>query len=360
MIRLSWRQFRTQAAVAFGVLVAIAIVLIATRPHLVYLYNIYAKAQAACATTRDCRDVSIKLNQVDKLLQLLGTALVAVPALVGAFWGAPLIAREFEAGTHRLAWTQSITRTRWLAAKVAVVGLASVVVTGLLSLLVTWWSSPLDRANANRFGSGMFGERNIAPLGYAAFGFAVGVAAGLLIRRTLPAMASTLVAVLAVRIAFTYAVRPNLLTPLRKALVLDPSATGFGSNNGGPSTLFPNPPDMPNAWIYSTRVVDNAGDGLSPHLVATTCPSLGSIGPPPVAGQGAVRVQAPNDVQSALHDCVQKIGATYHVVVTYQPANRYWPLQWFETGVFLAAALAIVGFCFWWIRRGRRTRGRRS
>jgi hypothetical protein len=354
MIRLSWRQFRMQAAVAFGVLVAIGVVLATTRPHLIHLYDIFAKAQAACATTGDCRRVSINLNQVDKLLELLGTALVAVPALVGAFWGAPLITREFEAGTHRLAWTQSVTRTRWLAAKLALVGLGSVAVSGLLSLLVTWWSSPLDRANANRFGSGMFGERNIAPLGYAAFGFAIGVAAGLLIRRTLPAMATTLVAVLAVRIAFTYAVRPDLLTPLRKTLALDPNSTGYGSNNGGPSTLFPNPPDLPNAWIYSTRVVDSVGHGLAPQVVAISCPSLGSIGPPPGSGHGAIRAPAPGDVHSALHDCVQTLSATYHVVVTYQPANRYWPLQWVETGVYLAAALAIVALCFWWIR-GRAT-----
>lgn len=351
MIRLTWRQFRTQAAVAFGLLVVIAVVLIATRPHLTYLYNIYSKAQAACVASRNCRDVSINLSQVDKLLELLGTALVAVPALVGAFWGAPLIAREFETGTHRLAWTQSVTRTRWLAAKVLVVGLGSVVLTGLLSLMVTWWSTPIDRAHVNRFGSGMFGERNITPLGYAAFGFALGLVAGLLLRRTLPAMASTLFVVLAVRIGFTYAVRPNLLSPVRMAVALNPDSTGFGSNNGAPDTLFPNPPNLPNAWVYSTRVVDSAGNGLDPHVVATTCPTLGQIGPPPVSAPGVTRTVAPADVQNALHDCVQKISVTYHVVTTYQPANRYWPMQWVETGVYLAAAIALGWFCFWWIRR---------
>jgi hypothetical protein len=351
MMRLSWRQFRTQAAVAFGVLVAIAVVLAMTRPHLVYLYNVFAKAKAACATTRDCREVTINLGQVDKLLELLGTALVAVPALVGAFWGAPLVAREFEAGTHRLAWTQSVTRTRWLAAKLAVVGAASVTVTGLLSLLVTWWSSPIDRAHENRFGSGLFGERNIAPLGYAAFGFALGVVAGLLIRRTLPAMAATLAGCLVVRIAFTYMVRPYLRSPVHLALALDPDGTGFGSANGGPETLFPNTPNLPNAWVYSTHIVDTAGHGLPAQLVASTCPTLGhGFGPPPGAGTGVTRVQAPPGVQNALHDCVTKLSSTYHVVATYQPANRYWPFQWYETAIYVVAAAALAGFCFWWIR----------
>jgi hypothetical protein len=354
MIRLTWRQFRLQFAVACVLLLSVAIVFITTRGHLNYLYTVYAKANAACVTNPGCPGVGISLSKLDQLLELIGTALVVVPALVGVFWGAPLIAREFESGTHRLAWTQSITRTRWLASKLGVVGLASVAVTGLLSLLVTWWSSPIDNAHQNRFGSGLFGERNVAPLGYAAFGFALGVVAGLVIRRTLPAMATTMVAFLAVRLAFTYAVRPNIFSPRHKTLALDPNNMGFGSNNGGPATLMPNPPNLPNAWIYSMRVVDNAGHGLTSQVVATTCPSLpfpGAGGGPPPGSGTRVRVTAPDGVQNTLHDCVTKIGATYHELVTYQPANRYWTLQWGETAVYLAAALALAGFCFWCIRR---------
>ncbi len=354
MIRLTWRQFRTQAGVAFGLLVAVAIVFIATRGHLNYLYTVYAKANAACVNNPNCPRVGINLSKLDQLLELIGTALVVVPALVGVFWGAPLIAREFENGTHRLAWTQSVTRDRWLAAKLGVVGLASVAVTGLLSLLVTWWSAPIDRAHTNRFGSGMFGERNITPLGYAAFGFALGVVAGLLIRRTLPAMATTIVAFLAVRIAFTYAVRPHIFSPRHQSLALDPNNMGFGSTNGGPATLMPNPPNLPNAWIYSTRIVDNTGHGLTSAIVAATCPNLpspGGGGPPPGSG---TRVRVAGGVQNAVQDCVTKISATYHEVVTYQPANRYWTLQWGETAVYFAAALAIAGFCFWWLRHRAR------
>jgi hypothetical protein len=38
--------------------------------------------------------------------------------------------------------------------------------------------------------------------------------------------------------------------------------------------------------------------------------------------------------------------------ITYQPASRYWPLQWLETGIFLCLALVLAGCCFW--RLGRR------
>jgi hypothetical protein len=350
MIRLTWRQFRTQAGVAVVLLVLVAIVLAATGPHLAHLYDIYDRAQAACAPSSRCQ-VSINIGQLDRLLELIGTGLVAVPALIGAFWGAPLIARELENGTHRLAWTQSVSRSRWILVKLAIVGAASIVATGLLSLMVTWWSSPIDRSNMNRFNSGLFGERNVVPLGYAAFGFALGVAAGLLIRRTLPAMAATLAMFLGVRIAFTYWVRPHLLSPVRVSSPLNPSTMGYGSSNGGASTLFPSPPNLPNAWIYSMRLVDSAGHGLSSHTVASSCPSLaqGLSGPPPDAGVSRVQVSA--SAQSTLQTCVTKLSATYHQVTAYQPAHRYWTLQWIETAIFLAAGLLLAGFTLWRLRR---------
>jgi ABC-type transport system involved in multi-copper enzyme maturation permease subunit len=327
---------------------------ISTRGHLDHLYAVYSRAQAACAANANCPGVNINLSELDRLLELIGTALVVVPALAGLFWGAPLIAREFENGTHRLAWTQSITRTRWLATKLAVVGTVSVLVTAVLSLLVTWWSSPIDRAHQDRFGSGLFGERNVVPLAYAAFGFALGALAGTIIRRTIPAMATTMVAFLAVRLAFTYAVRPHLLTPRHDALAIDPATMGFSSTNGGPATLMPNPPDIPNAWIYSTHILDMTGHGLTAQVVASSCPTLVQISGPPVGSGPRIQTAVPASVQNALQQCVTKIGASYHEVLTYQPANRYWPMQWIETAIYLAVALALLGCCFWWIRNRTR------
>jgi hypothetical protein len=350
MIRLSWRQFRTQAAVALALLIAVAVLFASTGPRLAHLYDVYDRTLASCAASGNCRQVSINIGQLDRVLELIGTALVAVPALIGAFWGAPLIAREFENGTQRLAWTQSVSRVRWISVKLALVGAASIAATGLLSLMVTWWSSPIDRSQLNRFGSGMFGERNIAPLGYAAFAFALGVAAGLFIRRALPAMAATLGLFLGVRLAFTYWVRPHLLTPLHLTSKL--MNVGFGSTNGGPDTLFPSPPNLPNAWIYSTRIVDDSGHGLTSQILASSCPGLSqALSGPPRGSADAVPVQAPAGARDPLTNCASKLSATYHEVTTYQPAHRYWLLQSYETGIFLAAALLLVGLCFWRIRR---------
>ena len=137
------------------------------------------------------------------------------PALVGVFWGAPLLARELETGTFRLVWTQSVTRRRWLAVKLGLVGGASVAVAGLLGWVVTWWSVPVDRVNLDRFSSPLiFSERGLVPLGYAAFAFALGVVLGLLLRRTVPAMAATLAVFVGARLAVTQWLRPHLMAPV--------------------------------------------------------------------------------------------------------------------------------------------------
>jgi len=37
--------------------------------------------------------------------------------------------------------------------------------------------------------------------------------------------------------------------------------------------------------------------------------------------------------------------------LTYQPISHYWALQWIELAIFLGAAVALSGFCLWWVRR---------
>jgi hypothetical protein len=319
MIRFTWRQSRAQNATAAAAIVVVAIV-------------------AAVA------------GRQDSTLRLwLGVLVAVVPAVLGMFWGAPLVARELEDGTFRLAWTQSVTRTRWLTARLAVTGLASVAVAGLLGFIVTWWAGPLDRAGMNQFGS--FDERDIVPAGYAAFGFVLGVAVGALFRRTLPAMLTTLVAFTATRIAFRIWIRPYLIPPLTKSLALDPASTGYGSAGflplAGSPTLQPSPPDIPNAWITSIGIVNRDGGALTASELARRCPGIGSGR----AGGGGGHVTAPQSVVTRTQDCVAKVGATFHEVVTYQPASRYWPLQWYELAIFLAASVVLAGVCIWRVRR---------
>ena len=212
---------------------------LATRPHLA---DAAAAAQRACGPDPHCPALTAFALDNTAARTAFGLVVIVAPALIGAFWGAPLVAREFEAGTHRLVWAQSISRTRWLAVKLAVVGTATVAATALLSALVTWWAAPLDHAAAAVYGT--FDQRDIVPIGYALFAFAFGVTAGLVIRRTLPAMALTLAGLLTVRIMVTEWIRPLVVAPRVVSMPLDPDTTGYGSGGNillgiGPSTLQP-------------------------------------------------------------------------------------------------------------------------
>jgi hypothetical protein len=222
MTWLTWRQFRAAAAMLAAALAALAAILALTGPGLA---DDYATGIAACTTqSGGCSDFVPQFFDHHQGSFLAVTAVVLLlPALIGLFWGAPLLARELEAGTHRLVWNQSITRTRWLAVKLAVTGLATMTAAGLGSLVVSWWASPIDKA------------------------------------------------------AHTF----NFPVPM----------------SSGPCA-----------------------------------PS----GPP----------------EQTLSACLAEITRLgYRQQVTSQPSSRFWPFQWYETGIYTAITLGLAGFCFWRIRR---------
>lgn len=349
MIRLALRQFRAEAIVAFALLVTLAVVLTVTGAHLLSVSDAF---KSTCSAAHDCATTLNPVVGVDGSLQqaMLFIGIIA-PALVGLFFGAPLIARELETGTFRLAWTQTVTRKRWLAVKLGVVGLAAMAFGGLLTWMANWWASPLDAVNQNRFSPTQFGYHGVATIGYAAFAFALGVTAGVLLRRTVPAMAVTLAGFAAARLVVTEWVRPNFASPAHESLPFPPVAE-FGSGlafNGGPTTVSfqEAPASVPNGWVYSTEVVDKAGQAPTSRYLMHACPALGQPGsPPPSGGKSSA-----GPVQSPLVPCLHKFSATMHTLVTYQPGSRFWPFQWAEMGVFLAAALALCGLTYWWLRR---------
>jgi hypothetical protein len=348
MIWLTWRQFRPQAVTAIAALAAFAVLLGVTGPHLASLYA--ASGISSCQGS-DCRGpansflVQLDADGTYSVLYLLGIAIILIaPAAIGIFWGAPLIAREFEAGTHHLAWNQSITRNRWLAVKLTLTGLAAMAVTEALSLLQAWWSAPIGLAVSRggsvgggsliamgQFSPLVFASHGITPLGYAAFAFALGVTAGVLIRRAVPAMAITLAVFAAVQVAMPLWVRPHLFPPDRTITTISSvSDIGFQSSTQGTFTITAHGlSSQPDAWILSSGAVNAAGEPVS--TVPAAC------------GQAA-------RADSGL-DCLASNGI--RVAITYQPASRYWTFEWTETAIYLALALALTGYCFWLLSRRR-------
>ncbi|HEX4288848.1 MAG TPA: ABC transporter permease subunit [Trebonia sp.] len=342
MIWLTWRQFRVQALTAVAVLVAVAILLGVTGPRMASLYA--ASRLAGCQGDGCAGAASGFLNQlqtgaIDHVVYPLGLVLIlATPALLGIFWGAPLIARELETGTYRLAWNQSVTRNRWLLAKLALTGLAAMAFTEALSLMHAWWADPISKAIAlgggasvlsgNRFSWLTFASHGITPLGYAAFAFALGTVAGAVIRRTVPAMAVTLAIFALVQVPMPLWVRPNLIPPAQTIATIDAAQVNYGSFTASAV------PGQPAAWVVSSHAIDAAGrpvTAIPASCMPTYSPSAGYKGDP---GQ-----------------CMDKLGI--REVVDYQPASRYWPIQLIETGIFLVLALALAGFCFWLLGRRR-------
>jgi hypothetical protein len=337
MTWLTLRQFRA-SAIAAAIGLGLAALVLALTPQGTELTR--CVGQVRCPVTSD-KFLGLAHGH---LLKYLSTGLVALPGLLGAFWGAPLLARELESGTYRLAWTQSVTRTRWLAVKLGVVGVAAVLAAGLVSLMVTWWAHPIDHVTANRYSAEIFSTRGLVPIGYAVFAFALGATLGLLIRRTLPAMAATLAGYVGVHLAVIAWVRPHLAKANHLSLPLR-AANGFGftraSGDGGVH-FFASGATIPNSLVVSNHLVDKAGQVPSTQaldqFLHTTCPAI--VSPTPGG----------DPTGELFNDCLTKLAANYHLVAAVIPASRYWDLQLAETGLYLVFAAVLTAACFWWIR----------
>ena len=140
-------------------------------------------------------------------------AFLILPPLVGMFVGAPLVARELESGTFRLIWTQSVTRLRWLLTTIGGLTLVILLVFAAFIPLVFWWKGPFAIGGSG-IGSQNYPIEGILPLAYMTFALALGIAAGTLLRRTVPAMFATLVIYVAVALAIGNWLRPNWLPPI--------------------------------------------------------------------------------------------------------------------------------------------------
>lgn len=347
MIWLTWRQFRGSAAMMAAVLVILTAALALTGPDLA---SRYAAGIAACTPDNTCDQFFDRFFDEHQIPFVAVSFLVlALPALVGLFWGAPLISRELEAGTHLLVWNQSITRARWLAVKLGLTGLAVVAAACLCGLVVTWWSDPLDKSAFPELAlmtPVVFGARGIAPMGYAAFAFVLGVTVGMLARRTLPAMALTLAVFVAIQLAMPMLVRPHLMPPITSTFELGRTNVGGISvqrHGGGPVEISMQPavPGHPGAWVLSSDLVDPSGRTVGREGEPAPVPVSATSGP-----------CAPQTGLASLDACwgeINRLG--FRQRATYQPLERFWPFQWIETGIYAVLTTGLTWFSFWWVRR---------
>jgi hypothetical protein len=317
MIWLTWRQHRIAA---FGILLLLAGVgacLLLTGLPMYAAFQDQGVAGCIGQTSTACGDVLLQFSdQFSGLGRELIPFLNLVPALLGMFVGAPLIARELEQGTYKLIWTQAASRRRWLAVKLGLLLALSVAVALVFTAMMTWWRWPLDQIEGH-FAPYVFDFEGPVVTAYAMFAFALGLAAGVVLRRTVPAIAVTLAGFLAVRLPLELLVRPRYQSPL--TLVGDPVAMGKQPGVAGQGS-----------WIVDGGIQDTAGHRLGdPEFIALA---------------RAARA-ASEDWPRYLHD------HGYLRWIAYQPASRLATFQAMETAIFAALAVLLIGLTVVWFRR---------
>jgi len=302
--------------VGAALLAAFAVIIVITG---VQVADQFRSAQLACALHQGCRHLG-GLFMGSHVVGFMVIATLGAPVLVGLFWGAPLVAAEAEAGTTQFAWMQSVTRRHWLAVKIGWMLLAAAIWGGVISVLVTWWSSPNNAEQLNQFNPGRFDIMDLVPVAYSLFAMALGIAAGALLRRVLPAMAVTLAGFIGVRVVVALWLRPHYLS----------AVTVFYKVTSGL-----NPPGA--FWQIAQGVVGPNGQSLGQP---NNTPYVDGVPITALPGSCAAVANSAGPANPSA-SCVQAL-SHYRAYLTYQPADRFWTFQGIETGIFLALAFVLV------------------
>ncbi|MFI6151474.1 hypothetical protein ACIBCA_02120 [Kitasatospora sp. NPDC051170] len=340
---LSARQERTALLVGGAVLLAVCVWLlvlggmISHYVHANHLENCNAVYFPPECTNRS-GDLTVKLDPMwQPAVEATGWLLLALPPALGLFLGAPLLAREFETGTYRLAWTQSVSRRRWLAARLGVPLAATLAGSTVLAVVSTWWVDVIEGRFAvpgyyhwftwlSRTTSGP------AVVGFSLLGVALGAAVGLVVRRVVASMAVTAALMLGLRLAVD-GLR-YLLTPAREAL----GPARIALENDAPATMMYGNGRLGTSTPLEADILDNGLISSDGH-----------------------RIPLPSDFTTTLPDgrilCRDAVCHAHPDVVqaytTYQPRSTHWPMLWTEAGLALLLTALLVGFCFLWLRRVR-------
>jgi hypothetical protein len=323
MAWVTWRQHRAALAGVVALLGAAgAYLLIAGLP----MHAAYA-AVAACrpAASAVCQQVASDfLRTYAPGAGITFGLLQAIPALIGAFAGAPLLAREFETGTFRYAWTQGFGRARWTIAKVIPLALVVTVAAGAFSLLVSWYVTPIFGAGDDNgpLAPTAFDQLGVALAAWTLAAFAIGVLAGVVIRRVIPAIFATLAAWAALAFGAAVFLRPHYVAPL----------------------VTSNPNVAPGNWVLSQLwTVD--GKPVSLDAINQT---LGRVDIRAITPE----LFEPGPATPANVDPLQYLMQHgYLQITTYQPAGRFWPFQWIEGGWLLVLSVLLIATAVWLVRR---------
>jgi hypothetical protein len=321
--RMAWVIWRQHRIALGGLVAALGALAISVWILGLQLHHAYRAATTCNPDSPACGDLISHFNFMNHALQG-GYTLQVVPALIGAFIGAPVLARELETGTFRYAWTQGLERWRWTLAKLVSLAVVVTAAAGALSLLFSWYYQPyLATANQSRslnelspFSSGLFDLRGVAFAAWTLAAIAIGALAGMLIRRVVPAIVATLAVYTGLALLAANLLRQHYLSPLITKAVNVPG-TAWITNQ---------------YWTSGGRFAFHGWQD-APLNLAQTCGLNAAPGPlgKPVAGTFA--------------QCAAQHG--YIQLTSYQPAGRLWSFQWIEAGWLITLSALLVAVTVW-------------
>jgi hypothetical protein len=306
MAWVSWRQHRFALAGVATLLGVLALYL-----WLTGLQTHHAFA-AAChpASSLNCAESFTGRYGIDTIVASI--FLQAVPALIGAFVGGPLLAREMETGTFRYAWTQGFGRRRWAVGKLVTLAIAVTAAAEAFSLVFAWYNQPFFAAGYGiPFSTRVFDLHGVAFAAWTLTAFAIGALAGMLFRRVVPAIGATLAVYAGLAFATAVYLREHYMTPLL--------------------TSKPNPPGS--AWVLTEWYTKDGKYAFPSH--------------------GSKIFSALQQICSASDSSPTQCLTThgYTQWESYQPGSRFWTFQWIEAGWLLALSVVLIAVAVWLVRR---------
>ncbi len=348
MIWVAWRQHRASILAGLAAIAALAGYLVLTGLGTRADFERLGLDQCGVPTHLQCAEASAQFLRSHSTHQFLVPLFLLLPALVGVFWGAPLVARELEHGTHRLVWMQSTSRLRWLSAKASFLALAVVVASAFVTWLVNWWIAPIMRAEPQQFDPGVFDLLGIVPASYALAALAIGIAAGTCTRKLVPAIGVTLLLFLVLRLGIGLGLRPHFMEPVHGSFPYPLTQGPEGGETTGQIV-----PIVPAGWKITLETLDRDGRyigqgvGIEPQGLMAVCPEVAATRGREATEEGTTRRVEPAE-ENAVQRCAKDFG--FHVVAVYQPEDRYWRFQATEAALYLAVSAVLFAGSAWWIR----------
>jgi len=326
MAWVTWRQHRVALAGAATFLGALAVLLLLAG---LKLHHAYA-AEIGChpASSTICGGLDDAFTGTNGFLRN-GLILQIVPVLLGAFVGAPVLAREMETGTFRYAWTQGFGRWRWTLAKLVPLAVMVAAAAEAFSVLLSWYYQPYFAVgnqnpylnNPSPFDPGVFDLRGVTLAAWTLAAFAIGGLAGMLIRRVVPAIVATLVVYTGLAFAAGGLLREHYLAPIVTNKLNVPGSSWILSQWGTKGGKF--------AWT---------GELPPQNLLRPNCPPAGLPG-----------VSSPKPSVETILQCLP--GHGYAVWTSYQPTSRFWSFQFIEGSWLLALSILLIAATVWLVRR---------